>query len=224
MAEESARRTYPRLPAKNWWALRERFRQTVPRLVDADYLQSVLGLSSTASAGNLIGPLRTLGLIDDDGRPTERAQDWRLDDSYEEVCEAILSDVYPDSLRSAFPDPSADSTGVTAWFSRNTGSGQGAASGMASLYALIAEADPAGAAAVATTGAAAKKKAAPRKAPPGPASGRPARATEAVVENRQRRAELGLNINIQIHISSDASAEQIDKIFQSMAEHLYADD
>ncbi|MCU0465977.1 MAG: DUF5343 domain-containing protein [Anaerolineae bacterium] len=30
-----------------------------------------------------------------------------------------------------------------------------------------------------------------------------------------------LHIDIQIHISSDASAEQIDKIFESMAKHLY---
>ena len=30
-----------------------------------------------------------------------------------------------------------------------------------------------------------------------------------------------LNINIQVHISSDATAEQIDKIFESMAKHLF---
>lgn len=30
-----------------------------------------------------------------------------------------------------------------------------------------------------------------------------------------------LHIDIQIHIASDASAEQIDKIFESMAKHLY---
>ena len=30
-----------------------------------------------------------------------------------------------------------------------------------------------------------------------------------------------LHINIQVHISSDATAEQIDKIFESMAKHLF---
>ena len=32
-----------------------------------------------------------------------------------------------------------------------------------------------------------------------------------------------ININLQIHISSDASSEQIDKIFESMSKHIYND-
>lgn len=32
---------------------------------------------------------------------------------------------------------------------------------------------------------------------------------------------LSLHIDIQIHIDSDATPEQIDKIFESMAKHLY---
>ena len=32
-----------------------------------------------------------------------------------------------------------------------------------------------------------------------------------------------ININLQIHISSDASPEQIDKIFESMSKHIYKD-
>ena len=118
MADVGDKRTFPRIPAKNWWALRERFKQTMPNRVDADYLQSVLGLTTTASAGNLIGPLRTLGLIGDEGQPTDRAFDWREDDSYRQVCEDMRNDVYPDTLRSAFPDPSEDQDGVTSWFSR----------------------------------------------------------------------------------------------------------
>lgn len=31
----------------------------------------------------------------------------------------------------------------------------------------------------------------------------------------------GLNINLEIHISSDATPDQIDKIFESMAKHIY---
>ena len=224
MADETKRRSYPRLPAKNWWALRERFRQSVPRQVDADYLQSVLGLSSTASAGNLIGPLRTLGLIDDDGFPTQRAQDWRLDDSYAGVCEAMLSDVYPDSLRSAFPEPGSDATGVAAWFSRNTGSGQGAATGMASLYTLISEADAEGGRAAVTPGATGKKKAIPRKPPTGQTTPSPSETSDVAMAGRSRRPEPELNINVQIHISSEASTEQIDQIFESMAKHLYRDE
>ncbi|MCY3806639.1 MAG: hypothetical protein OXG55_08665 [bacterium] len=38
---------------------------------------------------------------------------------------------------------------------------------------------------------------------------------------KNRRPDPELNINVQIHISSDASAGQIDQIFKSMAQHLY---
>ena len=31
----------------------------------------------------------------------------------------------------------------------------------------------------------------------------------------------GLHINIQVHISADATPDQIDKIFESMAKHIY---
>lgn len=30
-----------------------------------------------------------------------------------------------------------------------------------------------------------------------------------------------ININLQIHISSDATPDQIDKIFESMSKHIY---
>ena len=220
MADDGDKRTYPRLPAKNWWALREKFKQTMPNRVHADYLQSVLGLSSTASAGNLIGPLRTLGLIDDEGRPTERALDWRDDVSYKQVCADMLVEVYPDALCSAFPSPSEDSSGVTNWFSRNTGAGQGAATAMSALYTLLSVGDPEGATTKSPTATTSKNGSGEK-----PATSRNARRANRSAEKATRqgsgRIEPSLNINVQVHISSDASADQIDQIFKSMAEHLY---
>ncbi|MYI56962.1 MAG: hypothetical protein F4062_08070 [Acidimicrobiia bacterium] len=228
MADKGDKRTYPRLPAKNWWTLRERFKQTMPGRVDADYLQSVLALTSAASAGNLIGPLRALGLIDEEGSPTDRALDWRQDDTYKDVCEAMLVDVYPDTLRAAFPDPSTDTGGVTSWFSRNTGAGQGAATGMAALYTLIAAADPGASPtnaavtkATPTQKKAAAKKAAAKKATPKTPGVSPGSVDEGGEAVKNRRPDPELNINVQIHISPDASAEQVDQIFKSMAQHLY---
>lgn len=223
MAEEPDRRTYPRFPTKNWWALRARFQQSVPREVDADYLQSVLGLASPRGAANLLAPLRSLGLIDADGRPGERANAWRLDESYKQVCSAMLEEVYPDNLRSAFPEPSSDVEGVVSWFSRNTGSGRSAASAMASLYALLASGDPEEA--KASSGTSTENKIGPsakreRPKPPRKAT----KATERdVPTGTNRRIEPELNINVQVHISSDATIEQIDQIFKSMGTHLYRD-
>ena len=222
MAAENEKKTYPRLPAKNWWTLRERFKQTSPARVDADYLQSVLGLTSAASAGNLMGPLRTLGLIDEKGAPTERALDWRHDETYGEVCEAIVADVYPDSLRSAFPNPAGASAAIATWFARNTGAGQGAATGMAALFILLSDGDPAGR----MNGATPASGRAPRPASATRATKVPkvtaSPASKAVPDELGRNREApSLNINVQVHISSDASADQIDQIFKSMSDHLY---
>ena len=182
--------------------------------------QSVLGLTSAASAGNLIGPLRILGLIDDEGQPTDRAFAWREDESYKQICEDMLTDVYTDALRSAFPDPSpVDSSSVANWFRRNTGVGQSAALGMAALYTLISVGDPE--AGRINASAAASKKDVAKKAATKPQPKTAARPRRGETTDPPSRIEPVLNINVQIHISSDASPDQIDQIFKSMAEHLY---
>lgn len=219
MADDTNRKSYPKIPAKNWWTLRDRFINSMPNKVDADYLQSVLGLSTPASAANLVGPLRAVGLTDESGVPTDRALDWRADATYANVCEAIVAEVYPDSLRSAFPDPSVGTDGVIGWFSRNTGSGRSAATAMASFFSLLCEADPTR---KPSNGAAETKKPA-RKAAATPRKRTAARkgTVEENGETGRRRIDPELNINLQIHIDSSASPEQIDQIFKSMAEHLY---
>lgn len=221
VADTDERRTFPRIPAKNWWALRERFKQTMPNRVDSDYLQSVLGLTTAASAGNLIGPLRTVGLIGDEGQPTDRAFDWREDDSYKQVCEDMLNDVYPDTLRSAFPDPSEDQDGVTSWFSRNTGAGRNTATKMAALYSLMSAGDPGAGGVAASAATAPNKRATARAAAPKPKSTIDDKSGSDALTDQRHRVEPELNINVQIHISPDASADQIDQIFRSMSEHLY---
>ena len=96
------RRTYPNIPESNWWALRRRFQQTMPREVDASYLATVLDISE-AAAGNVTGPLRAVGLIDENGRPTDVALAWRDDEQYRQVTIAMLESVYPQGLRDAAP-------------------------------------------------------------------------------------------------------------------------
>ena len=219
MADTSTKRSYPKLPTKNWWTLRDRFKKSIPQKVDADYLQSVLNLSTPASAANLIGPLRTVGLIDDEGSPTDRALDWRDDSSYPAVCDAMVADIYPDTLRSAFPEPSKDAEGVLNWFSRNTGAGTSASRAMAGFYALLTEADP--------SQPAPKPSDAPKKRANAPASSRTRTSgakSNAATKNgldRSRRTDPEVNISLQIHIDPSASADQIDQIFKSMAVHLY---
>jgi hypothetical protein len=220
MAENEGKKSYPKIPAKNWWDLRRRFQQSMPTRVTGDYLQSVLGLASAGSATNLIGPLRSLGLVDDDGKPTDLANRWRHDEDYADVCGEIIEATYPAALREAHPPPALDMAGVKSWFMRNTGSGESAARAMTAMYQLIARADPARAegAAQRTVGAAKKVNA-------------PARATKQAAARSPRAAELApstsglpdptVHIDVQVHISPEASADQIDQVFESMARHLY---
>ena len=76
---------------------------------------------------------------------------------------------------------------------------------------------------------AAKKERAPRKrevnaavfAEPAPASPPAAKHPTDGSKTPPVQALPGININLQVHISADATADQIDQIFASMAKHIY---
>src|SRR6266540_2925055 len=71
---QSARRAFPSITARNWSALRKRFAQTMPRDVTPNYLATVLGdMSPDSARQNVLRPLRAVGLVGDDNKPTERA-------------------------------------------------------------------------------------------------------------------------------------------------------
>ena len=224
--------TYPSLPVRTWWDLRNRFQQSPPSKVDSDYLQSVLGVQE-GHASNLMGPLTALGLIDEAGKPTDVAEDWRHDETYAQACKKIVEAVYPTALREALPPPGPDRGEVEKWFARNAHVGTGAAGKMATTYLLIAAADPAGAsqkqpqrAAGATTGTPAARK--PRRATPAAAgstaskAGTTAEAAAGTANGGGNSDGPSVHVDVQVHISPDATADQIDAIFASMAKHLYA--
>ncbi len=226
MAEGNEKRvTYPSIPVRNWWDLRRKFKQTFPRQVNPDYLASVLGISEKA-ARNLMPPLRVIGFIDDDGKPTSLANDWRSDEHYPDVCKTIRENIYPPELLDAFPAPKVDKNAVVNWFSRNTGTGIVAARKMATFYALLCEADP-GAQDTIVGKAQSGRKDKLRKTTgelladsfPRPSDDRPSRDSEVYSSTGLELPTI--HIDIQIHIAADAKPEQIDQIFASMAKHLY---
>lgn len=57
--------------------------------------------------------------------------------------------------------------------------------------------------------------------PPPPGTGANAEIPPGVPSSEISSLSPSLHIDIQVHISPDASSEQIDKIFESMAKHLY---
>lgn len=224
MAEK--KNSYPILPLANWWALRNRFKQSIPSVVSPGFVATVLNMKEKSARGNIISHLVDMGIIDQDGKPLERANKWRDDQHYPEVCREILNEVYPKELLEALPGPSLDRADVKRWFAVNTGLGEVAVGRMAAFYELLITADPSDAQGISSKKPASPKPTAKPKAravtPPPPASPKQSETIQQS-ENQSEKpsAQPTIHLDIQIHISPDTTAEQIDLIFASMAKHLY---
>jgi hypothetical protein len=135
MADTSER--YPSLPGRHWWILRDKFKQSIPSRVTPGYLAAALDMQEKSAAANVLPALRSAGLIDAEGKPTQRAVRWRDDDMYPEVVEEIRNAIYPADLLEAVPHPSTNRGAVERWFATRTGHGLSAAKKMASFYELL---------------------------------------------------------------------------------------
>jgi hypothetical protein len=220
------KKSFPMLPINHWWGLRKKFKQSIPGVVTDTYLATVLDMKVDSARANVLPFLRQLGIIDEEGKTGDRAKLWRDDEQYSKVCNEILREVYPQELLEAVPTPNEDRTRAERWFANHTGSGEAAAGRMASLYAVLAQAD-------------ASK--APEDRPKKPGQEQASMKREKRVETPEtknkpdrladssRGAQVplnqpqipGININLQIHISADSTPDQIDQIFASMAKHIY---
>jgi hypothetical protein len=222
MAKEKPK-SFPMLPVGHWWKLRERFKQSIPGVVTDNYLATALNTQPASARANVLPYLKDMGLIDDEGKTQDLAKEWRDDEQYPEVCQRIRKKIYPDDLIAAVPNPSSDRSAAERWFANHTGAGSAAVKRMAAIYTVISEGDV-------------SKK--PQKEVQ--KEGRPTR-KKVVVKTKEKKSALsstpqdirqvsslggtptlpGVYINLQIHISSDATPDQIDKIFESMAKHIY---
>jgi hypothetical protein len=215
MAE--AKKSYPMLPIAHWWSLRKKFKQSLPGVVTGSYIATVFNMAEKSANANVLPFLRTLGIIDDQGKTTERARLWRDDHQYPKVCGDILKGVYPKELSEAVPNPTEDRAAAERWFAQKSGAGAPAVRRMAALYTVLVEADaskqpdkekPAKAVKPKAKEAKQQQVVKPAANPASPASSNPPAAP-------------GVHINLEIHISADASADQIDLIFTAMAKHIY---
>lgn len=223
-------RSYPMLSKANWWKLRDQFRRTLPAAVTPTYLVSLLSLKDDRSAiNNVMVPMRALGLIDEEGVPTDLANDWRMDDTYEQACEEMLDRVYPVELRDLLPDKQIDKKIAISWFMKN-GVGEPTAKKMVVTFSLLKEADLSKKAESDSRQKPSKSKQNPTKNLP--ASPKKSTGTSAAIDASPTpilkteatgaiQSKPDIHIDLQIHISPDSSPEQIEAIFSSMAKHLY---
>jgi hypothetical protein len=220
------KKTFPMLPIAHWWALRKKFKQSIPGVVTDNYLATVLNMEVRSARANVLPYLKTLGIVDEDGKTLDRAKQWRDDERYPEVCKAMLKDVYPGDLQEVAPNPSRDRAVAERWFANHTGAGQAAVKRMAVLYTVLCEADAAKQPEAEKSEQTRKKVPRQAKSKPGErvsaATPHPLVTAAADPDKSQRTPQgPGININLEIHISADATPDQIDQIFASMAKHIY---
>jgi hypothetical protein len=220
MAEE--KRSFPMLPISHWWALRKKFKQSIPGVVTDGYLATVLTMEANSARANVLPYLKTLGIIDEEGKTGERAKLWRDDARYATVCKEILKETYPQELLDAVTDPTQREKAEN-WFAHKTGAGSAAVGRMAVLYCLLLEADaskqPDEKSERTRTEKKVERKAETSVAAPGRVE--PDVIRRPAISSPQAPQIPGININLEIHISADSTPDQIDAIFASMAKHIY---
>lgn len=223
--------SFPKIADANWWKLRDLFKRRVPAVVTPTYLATALNMGESSARSNLVGPFKKIGIIDEDGKPTDLAYDWRDDSKYPEVCQSIIDKYYPQEVRDLFHTADADLQRLTSWFMSHARCGEPAARMYAKFYLLLLRADVKEA-----ENATSKKDAPPKKSDAVKAKPKTKAKSQENSDNRTVHKEQvsppntsnttfpgsapELHINIQLHISPESSAEQIDKIFDSMAKHL----
>ncbi|GGY88394.1 DUF5343 domain-containing protein [Shewanella fodinae] len=226
MAEEK-KKGYPKIAQANWFGLRDKLKQRVPGEMSASYVASAMGMAEGSARANVVSPLKALGIVSEDSKPTELAYDWRDDSKYPEVCEKIIESIYPQELQDLFHTPDAQLSDVTSWFMRDAKVGEPAAKMFATTYIMLLQKTPQAAKDVTKPKAAKPKADSPKKAAttkkkepeskPKPSDAPNSNPADA---GKAHGFSPRLHIDVQVHISPESSPEQIDKIFESMAKHL----
>jgi hypothetical protein len=227
MAQSVATRsTYPRIPNKNWWDLRRSFVRSIPKEVTSSYLATALEISDS-SAQKLIRELRSIGLLTEQNQTTPLAGQWRDDELYASACQAIREVLYPSELLDLLPPPEPDRRQVQRWFARQAGSGEENARQMGALYLLLCEADPKGDTASqdrSTSSRTPRTEDRPKSLALPRNSLRRPRNAAGVIEKKANRepstASPTLHLTVQIHISPEATSDQIEQVFSSMRRHF----
>jgi hypothetical protein len=181
----------------------------VPPKLTVAHLKT-LGFASSNDSG-MIGVLKFIGLTDGSGIPTPLWSEYRGQDHRAVLGKAIRKG-YAD-LFAIYPDANTRSVADLAHvFSTSSTAGEQVVNKTVLTFkALVDEADftdqgdSAGTASALATG---------------PLHAAPAAAAVST-QGAPTVKHPAVHIDIQIHISPESSAEQIDKIFESMAKHLY---
>jgi hypothetical protein len=208
------------MSANQWWGIRSKFKSGVPGTVTLDWIIGALD-TTQKGAGNVLPQLRLLGLTNGDNKPTDLVHDFKDDETYAAASKAIVESAYPEALREAWGDASADPAKVASWFTRNAKTGATVAQNQARLYLLMLGAKLPAPDEIKPKVTRKAKSAATK--PKANAAGATEPRTLSLAPPLDPTPTVGpnLHVDLQIHISADAGDAQIEAIFKSMAKHLY---
>jgi hypothetical protein len=226
MADDT-RVTYPMMPIKHWWAIRDKFKKSIPSAIAPSYIATAFNMSEDSARANVLPTLRAVGLLDDSWNVNnERAKAWRDDIMYKEVCATVVGELYPPEIIDLASDPSLGPSELARWFSNKTGAGTKAVQRMVSFFLLVMRPDLDAQTKENGTATRAVSKVVTKERVTAAKRVGQADARSAAVKNTTKGSDMNnggtlpVHINVQIHIAADASADQIDQIFASMAKHL----
>lgn len=181
----------------------------VPPVADFDWLQTI-GFDNSNDR-RIIPILSFLDFLDKSGKPTQKWHTYRDGTQSKKVMAdcirsgySALFDVYEDAFRRTDVE-------LKGFFKRQTNSGERVVKNTMRTFKTLCE--------LADFGTPSDNGA--RSGENGHASVVTADAALVSPPNNIDPAAPALHIDIQVHISADASETQIDKIFESMAKHLY---
>lgn len=206
---------YPQIPSTVWWGLRTVLQRNPGATIDERYLSVQLNVQE-AAARQYVSELKRVGIITEEGRATPLAAKWRHDETYKDAIKEIMEQNYPSALLEIAPPEEGDRQKVVSWFTKE-GLGTGTANNKAATYFLIGTPIPGEAP---TKPASQEKQAAPSK-PKTTVKNSSINETSERGKSTTSSHLPPLNINMQIHISADATNEQIESIFSAMRRHLY---
>ncbi len=127
---------YPQFSEKTYWAIRDKFKKSIPEKVTASTLTNATGLKADTIKTTVLPALTLMGLLKD-GKPTTKLKAWVNDSKYEETCGSIREKVYPSSLTKLDFNTKTQQTAVINWFKKNADVSETTAKKMMAVYLLL---------------------------------------------------------------------------------------
>ena len=214
---ENGKNRFPQIPATVWWGVRAILSRTPNAVLDERFLGIQLKVQE-AAARQYIAELTAVGILNDEKKATPLALEWRIDGTYSSAVEKLVKKIYPQALLDLAPHGEGDRQKATNFFMRE-GLGQGAAGNKAATYFMIGSPTPN------ESPVRSQEKSAPKSTRSTqrvrPAGGQFSENPPRSLSGRESADGIPLNVNVQIHISADATSDQIESIFSAMRRYLY---